>query len=105
MSVENGCLVFCSSRGDGALIRLNACVLSSIAWCHSFLLSLVFVMVFFFFIFLPGVIRSWPHSIFGISISSHVALSTCSITILVILPHYSTNFYSPGACIRFPRLY
>lgn len=36
MSVENGCLVFCSSRGDGALIRLNAYVLSSIAWCYFF---------------------------------------------------------------------
>ena len=36
MSVENGCLVFCSSRGDGALIRLNACVLPSIAWFYFF---------------------------------------------------------------------
>lgn len=105
MSVENGCLVFCSSRGDGALIRLNACVLSSIAWFYFFCSVWFSFWCFFFFIFLPGVIRSWPHSIFGISISSHVALSTCSITILVILPHYSTNFYSPGACIRFPRLY
>ena len=52
MSVENGCLVFCSSRGDGALIRLNACVLPSIAWFYLFLLSLVFVLVFFFLYFL-----------------------------------------------------
>ena len=65
MSVESGYLVFCSSRGDGAIIHLNACVLLFFP-LHGFifLLSLVFVLVFFFFIFLPGVIRSWPHSIF-----------------------------------------
>ena len=103
MSVESGYLVFCSSRGDGAIIHLNACVLLFFP-LHGFifLLSLVFVLVFFS---LFSCLVSFGHGriqSFGISISSHVALSTCSIT---ILPHYSTSFYLPGACIRFPRLY
>lgn len=66
---------------DGAVIHLNACILSSIAW--SFCCSVwFFVLVFYIFSCPVSVIRSWPHSIFGISISSHVALlGTCSITI------------------------
>lgn len=51
MSVENGCLVFCSSRGDGALIRLNACVLSSIAWFFFFFAQSGFRSGVFFSLF------------------------------------------------------
>jgi len=63
MSVESGCLVFCSSRGDDAwcYYSLNACI-PFIAW------------FLFWFFFLPNVIQTWSHSIFGISVSSHVTL-------------------------------
>lgn len=102
MSVESGYLVFCSSRGDGAIIHLNVCVLLSIAWFYFFAQSGFRFGVFFSLFSCPVSFGHGRIQSFGISISSHVALSTCSIT---ILPHYSTSFYLPGACIRFPRLY
>lgn len=49
MSVESGYLVFCSSRGDGALIHLNACVLTSIAWFYFFAQSGFRFGVFFLY--------------------------------------------------------
>jgi len=81
MSVESGCLVFCLSLGK--------CL-------HSFFLCMAFSLVFaLVFIFLPGVTRTWPHSIFGISISSHVALT-------YIQHNYTRHFHV--SFIRFYRI-
>jgi hypothetical protein len=63
---------------------LNVCILP--------LHALVFVLVF---LFSPGVTRTWPQSIFGNSISSHVALT-------YIQHNYTRHFHV--SFIRFYRI-
>ena len=92
MGAESGCLVFSSSRGDDAwcYCSLNACILP----LHGFFFAQSCFCSGFFF--LPGVTRrTWPHSIFGISISSHVALR-------YIQHNYSRHFHV--SFIRFYRI-
>ncbi len=78
------------------------CLHSFIAWFFAL------VLLWYGFFFLPIVIRTWLHSIFGISISSHVALTYIQHNyppfpriIRQVLPHYTCFYLQP----IFRRLY